>query len=642
MPLVKLEKVSLAYGHRPLLDAADLELRRGERVCLVGRNGEGKSSLLRVISGEAAPDDGTVRVRPGMRVAGLAQQAGVQDEETVFDLVAAGLPGLGRLLSDFHHVTGELARSQSADAVARLAALQHDIEAADGWKVEQKVETVLSRLSLDGDTRLEALSGGWRRRALLAQALVSEPDILLLDEPTNHLDIAAIEWLEGFMMEFTGALMFVSHDRAFVRRLATRIVELDRGRLTSWPGDYDRYTRGKAERLVAEARENERLDDKLSREETWVRQGIKARRTRNEGRVRALESLREQRKARRERPGQADLRMEEAARSGRLVFEPEHVTHGFGGTPVIRDFSARILRGDRVGIVGPNGIGKSTLINLLLGNLTPDSGRIRRGTRLEVAYFDQLRVRLDPEATLMESVGEGNQRVTVNGRSRHVAGYLRDFLFPPERLQSPVKTLSGGERNRLLLARLFARPTNLLVLDEPTNDLDVETLELLEALLIDYQGTLLLVSHDRDFLDNVVTSTLHFEGEGRIREYVGGYRDLERQRREAVSNARKPHPRAEKRREARPDRTTATGAKRRGLSYDQRRELNALPKRIEALETEQTRLQELAADPVFYQRPGEEISRTLAELESVNGDLDEYYERWESLEEIAGGSRGSS
>jgi len=642
MSLIRLEKVSLAYGHRPLLDGVDLELRRGERVCLVGRNGEGKSSLLRVIEGKDAPDDGTVRVGPGMRIAGLAQEAGVQDEETVFDLVAAGLPGLGNLLSDFHHVTGELARIQSADAVARLAALQHDIEAADGWKVEQKVETVLSRLSLDGDTRLETLSGGWRRRVLLAQALVSEPDILLLDEPTNHLDIAAIEWLEGSMMEFAGALLFVSHDRAFVRRLATRIIELDRGRLTSWPGDYDRYTRGKAERLVTEARENERLDDKLSREVTWVRQGIKARRTRNEGRVRALESLREQRKARRERPGLADLKVEEAARSGRLVFEAEHVTHGFGGTPVIRDFSARILRGDRVGIVGPNGVGKSTLINLLLGNLTPDSGQIRRGTRLEAAYFDQQRARLDPEATVLENVGEGNQRVTVNGRSRHVAGYLRDFLFPPERLQSPVKTLSGGERNRLLLARLFARPANLLVLDEPTNDLDVETLELLEALLIDYQGTLLLVSHDRDFLDNVVTSTLNFEGEGRIREYVGGYRDLERQHRVAASNARKPHPNAEKRHKARLDQTTATGAKSRGLSYNERRELNALPKRIEALETEQTRLQELASDPAFYQRPGEEISGTLTKLESVNGDLEACYERWESLEEIAGGSRGGS
>ncbi|MEA3412244.1 MAG: ATP-binding cassette domain-containing protein [Pseudomonadota bacterium] len=638
MPLVTLEKVSLAYGHRPLLDGVDLELRRGERVCLVGRNGEGKSSLLRVIAGEAAPDDGTLRIRPGMRVAGLAQEAGATPEETVFDLVAAGLPGLGKLLSEFHHVASELEHSQSDNTVQRLASLQHDIEAVDGWKIEQKVETVLSRLALEGDTPLESLSGGWRRRALLASALVSEPDVLLLDEPTNHLDIAAIEWLEGFMTEFSGALLFVSHDRAFVRRLATRIVELDRGRLTSWPGDYDRYTRGKAERLLAETRENTRLDQKLSREETWVRQGIKARRTRNEGRVRALEALREQRHARRDRPGQADLRVEEAERSGRLVFEAEHVTHGFGGEPVIQDFSARIMRGDRIGIVGPNGVGKSTLINLLLANLTPDSGQIQRGTRLQVAYFDQQRAQLDPDVSVMDSVGEGNQRVTVDGRSRHVAGYLQDFLFPPERLQSPVKTLSGGERNRLLLARLFARPANLLVLDEPTNDLDVETLELLEALLIDYQGTLLLVSHDREFLDNVVTSTLNFEGNGRVREYVGGYRDLERQRREAESTAAMPHRAEVKHPDPAPAAVAAATGKPRKLSYNERRELGSLPKRIESLEAAQTRLQKLIADPAFYQRPGEEISKTLSDLESVNDELASCYERWEVLEEVAGGN----
>ncbi|MGD8876037.1 MAG: ATP-binding cassette domain-containing protein, partial [Gammaproteobacteria bacterium] len=531
MPLLRLANLSLAFGHRALLDGVSLEVHAGERVCLVGRNGEGKSSLLRIIGGEVSADDGELWLRPGMRVAYLAQEAALDSRQSVFAVVAGGLPELGRMITDYHEAVAALEHAHDAANLARLSELQQVLEAAGGWELEQRVERVLSRLQLDGDAGFHTLSGGWRRRAMLARALVQEPDVLLLDEPTNHLDIEAITWLEEFMLGYPGALLFISHDRAFVRRLATRIIELDRGQLSSWPGGYDDYLRRKAEQLEVEARHNALFDRKLGQEEAWIRQGIKARRTRNEGRVRALKDLREQHRQRRERSGKADLQLDSGEQSGKLVFEAEHVSLSFGEQIIIRDFSTTILRGDRVGIIGPNGVGKSTLIRVLLGELQPDSGVVRRGTRQQVAYFDQQREQLDPQATLMESVGEGSPRVVINGRDRHVAGYLRDFLFPPERLQSPVSTLSGGERNRLLLARLFARPANLLVMDEPTNDLDVETLELLEELLLDYPGTLLLVSHDRAFLDNVVTSSLVFEGDGVIGDYVGGYSDWLRQRR---------------------------------------------------------------------------------------------------------------
>jgi ATP-binding cassette subfamily F protein uup len=461
---------------------------------------------------------------------------------------------------------------------------------------------------------------------MLARALVCEPDLLLLDEPTNHLDIEAITWLEEFLVDFTGALLFVSHDRAFLKRLATRIVELDRGALTSWPGSYDDYVRRKHDQLAVEAQHNALFDKKLSREEAWIRQGVKARRTRNEGRVRALEALREQRRQRRDRVGMVDLRLEEGGLSGQLVFEAEHVDFSYGDTDVIKDFSVRVMRGDRIGIVGPNGAGKSTLIKLLLGELSPTRGQLRRGIRLQVAYFDQQRADLDPDAMVMDSVGEGSQTVTINGRSQHVAGYLQGFLFPPERLRSPVSTLSGGERNRLLLARLFARPANLLVTDEPTNDLDVETLELLEELLLEYQGTLLLVSHDRAFLDNAVTSTLVFEGGGRVGEYVGGYTDWLRQK--------KPAPKSESvARAGKPATATETPrAKSRKLSYKDQRELEALPGKIEALEAEQSRLQASVSHPGFYQQPGEAIAATLARLQTVTAELEECYARWETLE----------
>jgi ATP-binding cassette subfamily F protein uup len=632
MPLLRLDKVSLAYGHHALLDRVELAVVRGERLCLVGRNGEGKSSLLRLLSGAAAPDEGAVWVRPGTRVAHLAQEVTLDSDESVFDVVAGGLPALGRLIASYHRAAAELTRASTPDALERLARLQHELESQGGWQVEQRVETVLARLALDGDARFDTLSGGWRRRVMLARALVGEPDLLLLDEPTNHLDIEAITWLEEFLLSFAGALLFISHDRAFVRRLATRIVELDRGRLTSWPGDYDAYVAGKAEQLEIEARQQALFDRKLSQEEAWIRQGIKARRTRNEGRVRALKALREERRARRERIGKVGLRLEAGDQSGKRVLEADHVNLAFGGHPVIRDFSASILRGDRVGIIGPNGAGKSTLIRVLLGELEPDRGQVRRGTRLETAYFDQQRAQLDPQATLMESIGDGRLSVTINGRTRHVAGYLQDFLFPPQRLQSPVSTLSGGERNRLLLARLFARPANLLVLDEPTNDLDVETLELLEELLLEYQGTLLLVSHDRAFLDNVVTSTLVFEGDGRIGEYVGSYSDWLRQRREAPQETGSTPATPEPERPSSSSAAAKPAVKPKKLSYKDQRELDALPTHIQALEAEQARLHETVNGVGFYQRPPDEVGATLDRLETLARELETSYARWEILE----------
>ena len=626
MSLLRLDRVSLIYGPRPLLDRVQLDIHRGERVCLVGRNGEGKSSLMRILNGELVPDDGEVWRRPGVRIAHLAQEVGVDSGESVFDVVAGGLAESGRLLSQYHHATASLAHDHGPQAIARLADLQQQLEAAGAWDLEQRVEQTLSRLDLDGAAPLGSLSGGWRRRAMLARALVCEPDLLLLDEPTNHLDIEAITWLEEFLAGYTGALLFITHDRAFLRRLATRIIELDRGQLTSWPGDYDTYLRKKAELLAAEEQHNALFDKKLSQEEVWIRQGIKARRTRNEGRVRALEALRRERGQRRERVGKADLQLEAAEASGKLVFECEHVDFHFGDRPVVRDFSARIMRGDRIGIIGPNGAGKSTLIKLLLGELQPQRGHIRRGTKLEIAYFDQQREQLDPSLTVMNSVGEGRETVTVNGQTRHVAGYLRDFLFPAERLRSPVSTLSGGERNRLLLARQFARPANLLIMDEPTNDLDVETLELLEELLTEYQGTLLLVSHDRAFLDNVVTGTLVFEGEGRLGEYVGGYSDWLRHRQHAASRAAVPPPAKGTAAPVKP------AAKSRKLSFNEQRELDALPAKIEALEAERTSLQSQTLDPLFYKNPRDEVGATLARIETLERELEACYARWAALE----------
>jgi len=595
MPTARLDKVSLSFGLKPLLDTVALQIRRGERVCLLGRNGEGKSSLLQLITRQIAPDSGEVWVRPGARVASLAQDVSPASDSTVHEVIMSG---------------------------AQLGGADGD------WQAELQVDQVISRLQLDRGAAMSALSGGWRRRVMLGRALVAMPDLLLLDEPTNHLDIEAITWLEDMMMDFDGALLFISHDRAFVRRLATRIVELDRGQLRVWPGNYDEYVVQKRAALEVEATHAALFDKKLAQEEVWIRRGVEARRTRNEGRVRALKQLRIQRSERRDRIGQVEIRVQEAAPSGKLVFEAEHVNHSFGASPVIADFSARIMRGDRIGIIGPNGCGKTTLIKLLVGDLEPTSGTIKRGTSLLPAYFDQQREQLDLSASIADNVtGGSGDTVTIDGQPRHVSGYLRDFLFPPERLHAPVSMLSGGERNRLLLARLFARPSNLLVMDEPTNDLDADTLELLEEMVADYAGTLLLVSHDRAFLDNVVTSTLVFEGSAQVNEYVGGYSDWLHQRK--VGGAGQTRARAPAQAMAAPERAVA---KARRLSYKDQRELEGMPEKIQRLEAEQLQLQAAIADPSLFQGNSARGTEALQRLQALATELESAYSRWDALE----------
>ena len=599
MPIVRFDKVSLSFGLKPLLDDVSLQLRRGERVCLLGRNGEGKSTLLQLISKKILPDRGEVWVRPGARIASLAQEVSDGSDAVVRDVVMGGV---------------ELKTPE------------------DQWQAELQVDQVISRLGLQADALMSSLSGGWRRRVMLGRALVAAPDVLLLDEPTNHLDVEAITWLENMMMDYAGALFFVSHDRSFVRRLATKIVELDRGQLRVWPGSYDNYVLLKRAALEDEAKHAALFDKKLAEEEVWIRKGVEARRTRNEGRVRALEQLRIQRRERRERIGNVEIRAQDASPSGKLVFEAQHVTHSFGtAAPIIRDFSARIQRGDRIGIIGANGSGKTTLIKLLVGELEPTAGLIKRGTNLMPAYFDQQREQLDPNASIMDNVtGGSGDSVTIDGQPRHASGYLRDFLFPPERLRAPVSMLSGGERNRLLLARLFARPSNLLVMDEPTNDLDAETLELLEEMVANYAGTLLLVSHDRAFLDNVVTSTLVFEGGGRINEYVGGYTDWLRQRKAAdASDA------AQKASAAAAPSGRPPAPKSKRLSYNEQRELAQLPEKIQRLEAEQAQLSALISDPTVFQHSKDEGNRALQRLQVLTAELESAYVRWDTLENSA-------
>jgi ATP-binding cassette subfamily F protein uup len=636
MSLLTLDTVSLAFGHLPLVERADLRIEPGERICLIGRNGTGKSSLLRVIAGELPPDGGTIWRAPGLRVARLEQDVPGTGDRSVFDEVADGLGELGALVADYHHAA--MAAADGPAALARLGELQHQLEERDGWRLEQKVELIVSRLDLPADRRMGELSGGWRRRALLGKALVSSPDLLLLDEPTNHLDIDAIRWLEDHLRDYDGTLLFVTHDRAFLDVLATRIIELDRGRLTSWPGSYATYLERKGASLDNEARELERLDKKLAQEEVWLRQGVKARRTRNEGRVKALMALREERASQRARTGQVRMTIDASQASGKLVFEAEEVSKSLGGQFVIRHYSQRILRGDRVGLIGPNGSGKTTLLRLLVGELEPDAGTVRHGARLEIAYYDQQREQLDPDRTVAEIVGDGNDTIIVNGQPRHIIGYLADFLFPRERALSPVKSLSGGERNRLLLARLFARPANVLVLDEPTNDLDIETLELLEELVGDFDGTVLLVSHDRVFLDHIVTSTLAFEGEGRVTEYVGGWADYLRQvaTKEPGSGVRDPRSVT-----GAPGSSSAPGpdagavAVKRKLSYKEQREHEALPARIQALEAEQQRLRAESESVEFYREPADRIREVLARLETLGPELEAALARWVALEERA-------
>jgi ATP-binding cassette subfamily F protein uup len=629
--LVSLDHVSIAYGHLPLLDDASLQIEPRERVSVIGRNGTGKSTLLQIISGDQLPDAGSVWRQPGLRIARLVQDVPLSADRPVFDVVAEGLGDLGDLAAAYHHAAVEVAASGTDASLEKLGRLQHTLEEQDGWRLEQRVELVLERLDLPADAIVDTLSGGWRRRTLLARALVAQPDLLLLDEPTNHLDIEAMTWLETFLADYPGAVVFVTHDRVFLQRLATRIVELDRGRLTSWPGDYATFLRKKEEWLANEAVQNEKFDKRLAEEEAWLRQGVKARRTRNEGRVRALIAMRTERAARRAGVGTVRLPLEMTDRSGELVFEAERVTRSFGGDPIVRDLSLRVMRGDRIGLIGPNGSGKTTLLRLIMGELEPDAGEVRRGSNVQIAYYDQQREQLDPDRTVFDIVGDGRDTVTVNGRTQHVHGYLRGFLFGPERAASPVRALSGGERNRLLLARLFTRPANVLVLDEPTNDLDIETLELLEALLVEWPGTLLLVSHDRAFIDHVVTSTLVFEGAGRVQEYVGGYADWLRQRpaaEERSGTRLQPRPGGSE-----PVVSVLPGvAGPRKLSYREQQELQQLPQRIEELEAEQQRLTTAVGSADFYKESGETIRQTLARLDALQGEVLDAYARWSELD----------
>jgi ABC transport system ATP-binding/permease protein len=631
--LVVLDHVSLAFGHLPLLDEVGLQVDAGERIAVIGRNGSGKSSLLKLLAGDLAPDGGTVWRQPGLKAASLDQDVTVDDDRSVFDAVADGVGDLSALVSSYHHAAVAVAEEGSEAGLERLGRLHHELEERGAWRMEQRVESVLGRLSLPPDTVVNTLSGGWKRRVLLARALVAQPNLLLLDEPTNHLDIDAIAWLEAFLAEYAGSVVFVTHDRAFLQRVGTRILELDRGRLTSWPGDYSTFLQKKEAWLANEALREEKFDKRLAEEEAWLRQGVKARRTRNEGRVRALMAMRAERSARRDRPGSVRLQVEQADASGRLVFEADGLSKSFDGRAIVRDFSIRVMRGDRIGLIGPNGSGKTTLLRLLLGDLPPDAGEVRRGTNVEVAYYDQEREQLDPERTVFDTIGDGNQVVTVAGRPRHVNGYLKDFLFPAERAQSPVRALSGGERNRLLLARLFTRAANVLVLDEPTNDLDLETLELLESELVTWPGTLLLVSHDRVFLDNVVTSTIVFEGSGRVEEYVGGYEDWLRQRPRTIDTGerRAAAVGAARQQSGEPP----PGAVRRRLSYNEQRELERLPARIESLESERDDLRRSMSAPEFYKEPPDRIRATLARHDAVEQELNELYSRWDELDSRA-------
>jgi ATP-binding cassette subfamily F protein uup len=622
MALIKLESACLAYGHVPLLDKVDLQIDAGERVCLVGRNGAGKSTLMRVMEGIAELDEGGLWKKPDLRVGILSQEVPQLDDLSVYDVVAGGLDRMGKVIAEYHHVLHEMETDHSEAITNKLSRLQDEIDANDGWNLEQRITTVITKLELPEDALMGSLSGGYKRRVMLARALVLEPELILLDEPTNHLDVEAIQWMEEFLLGFNGAVLFITHDRTFLRHLATRIVELDRGKITSWPGNYDTYIKNKEERAIIEEQQNALFDKKLAQEEVWIRQGIKARRTRNEGRVRALEQLRRERSARLNKVGNVKLQVEKGESSGKVVIEAKDISKSFEGKTIIKPLTTKVMRGDRIGILGPNGVGKSTLLKMLLGELEPDTGTVELGTKLQVAYFDQQRATLDPEKTVADNLNFGSDTITINGKSRHVMSYLQDFLFPPARVRSPVKSLSGGERNRLLLARLFIQPANLLVLDEPTNDLDVETLELLEELLCNYDGTLILVSHDRTFLDNVVTSTLAFEGDGIINEYVGGYEDWLRQ-------SRKPKA-EEKSAQVKETKKEKTESKKK-LSYNDQRELDSLPQTIENLESEQENIQKQVSAAGFYDKEKSDVDKVLARLSEIEKELEIAYQRWEEL-----------
>ncbi len=625
--LITLDKVSLAYGLDSLLDNIRLDIAAGERVCLIGRNGAGKSSLLKIIEGTVLPDSGMVWRKPALRLAKLDQEV-PQTTKTVFEFVAEGLAATGGLLIKYHALIHQFSDEHTQADLTELERIQHQIEVAGGWQYEQTINTVLSQLELNPDMLVSELSGGWQRRAALARALVVSPELLLLDEPTNHLDIEAIKWLEDYLLNCKIGLIFITHDRALLQKLATRIIELDRGQLTSWPGDYKNFLQRKAEMLHAEEKHNAEFDKKLAQEEVWIRQGIKARRTRNEGRVRALEALRRERKKRREVQGNVKMAVHAADVSGQLVVEAEDICQHYNHQDVISHFSLRVMRGDRIGLIGPNGIGKSTLLNILLGKLEPQHGHMTLGTKLETAYFDQMRAALDENKTVAENVSHGSDMLEINGQKKHIISYLSDFLFTPQRARTPVKALSGGERNRLLLARLFSKPSNLLVMDEPTNDLDIETLELLEDLLVSYPGTILLVSHDRQFVDNVVTSLLIFEGNGKITDFAGGYQDWLQQ---MVSSKPVINEKPGIKKEAVGKKKLSVGDKQK-LSYKEQIELKELPVKIEKMETEQLCIQEKIAGPDFYQQPSDRVAKVMEELNTLTAKLDEAYARWNELE----------
>lgn len=631
MPYITLDNASLAFGHHALLDKAAFQLDPGERVGLIGRNGAGKSSLLKAIAGEIKLDDGSVWRAPSVRIVYVPQEPALDASHTIYEAVSEGLGNMQKILVQYHAITHAMSEPD-ADfelLMPKMEALQHELDAQGGWDMQSRVETVLSRLSLDADALVSTLSGGWRKRVALGRALVAEPEVLLLDEPTNHLDLQAIEWLEDLLLGFKGAVLFITHDRRFLDKLATRITELDRGKLTDFVGSYSQYQIKKAELLEVEATHAAKFDKVLAQEEAWIRQGIKARRTRNEGRVRQLEKLRLERAARRERQGNVKLNLDAGERSGKLVAELENVAKAYGDKVLIKGFSSRILRGDRIGLLGPNGIGKTTLLKLILGEEEADSGKIQRGTNMQVAYFDQMREQLNEDATLAYTISPGSDYVEIGNERKHVISYLEDFLFPPQRARSPVKSLSGGERNRLLLARLFARPANVLVLDEPTNDLDIDTLELLESLLQDYPGTLFLVSHDRAFLENTVTQVIAFEGNGILTEFGGGYDDwfrfnqqrsvqIETQGKQAITKS--------------PVKESESKAKQNKLSFKEQKELEALPAEIEALETEQTSLNLQLADGNIYKQNPELVKTLQAKITVIENTIVEKMVRWEFLE----------
>lgn len=646
MALLNLSNAYLGFGDHPLLDHTELHIEPGERVCLVGRNGAGKSTLMKVLAGEVQLDDGKLIFEKDIVVTRLEQDPPRHIQDTVFDYVAEGIAHLSDLLKQYHHISQQMQTDYSDELLSKLSNVQAQLEHNNGWQFENRIQDTLKLLELDPDKRLCELSGGWVRRAALARALVADPDILLLDEPTNHLDVEAITWLEDLLLNFKGSIIFISHDRSFIRKMATRIVDLDRGKLVSYPSNYDLYLETKAEDLRVEALQNELFDKKLAQEEVWIRQGIKARCTRNEGRVRALKALREERRNRREVQGTAKIQIDQTARSGKIVFEVENASYEIEGKTLLKNFTTTIQRGDKIALVGANGCGKTTFIKLLLGELQPTSGSIRCGTKLEVAYFDQYRAELDLEKTVMDNVADGKQDVEVNGVKRHVLGYLQDFLFPPKRAMTPVKALSGGERNRLLLAKLLLKPNNLLILDEPTNDLDVETLELLEDLLADYRGTLLIVSHDRQFIDNTVTECYFFEGNGVLNKYVGGYFDAKQQQENYHANITQNQPNKrsnsaetlQKTEEKQPLVTKSEPAKKVKLSYKEQRELDELPEKMEALEAEMESLQAEVNSADFFSKDPSYTQAQLQKLADAEMALEAAFERWEVLENIKNGN----